>query len=167
MDRCERTNENGESTFWEEHWLKRSIKKREVFFLVHKNDAKHTPPPKKKSIYCKTKKKMEERRYENILMEVLLELLFDRMTKEEMDLLRDQLVEFSNITVHYLMDLKNRVPEFDYTKIPHMVETGWRTFKLCPMTLDEEERKRVSLKIFDDYVNESNMEEVSQSFAER
>ena len=36
------------------------------------------------------------------------------------------------------------------------------------MTLDEEEeRKRVTLKIFDDYVNESNMEEVSQSFAER
>ena len=49
-----------------------------------------------------------------------------------------------------------------------MVETGWRMFKLCPMTLDEEEeRKRVTLKIFDDYVNESNMEEVSQSFAER
>ena len=103
---------------------------------------------------------MEERTYENILMEVLLELLFDRMAKEEMDLLRDQLVEFSGITVHYVM--------FDYTKIPHMVETGWRTFKLCPMTLDEEEeRKRVTLKIFDDYVNESNMEEVSQSFAER
>ena len=111
---------------------------------------------------------MEERTYEGILMEVLLELLFDRMAKEEMDLLKDQLVEFSGITVHYVMDLKNRVPEFDYTKIPHMLETGWRTFKLCPMTLDEEEeRKRVTLKIFDDYVNESNMEEVSQSFAER
>ena len=27
MDRCERTNENGESTFWEGHWLERSIKK--------------------------------------------------------------------------------------------------------------------------------------------
>ena len=132
-------------------------KKREFFFSSQKRRKAYTPP----------KKKMEERRYENILMEVLLELLFDRMTKEEMDLLRDQLVEFSNITVHYVMDLKNRVPEFDYTKIPHMVETGWRTFKLCPMTLDEEERKRVSLKIFDDYVNESNMEEVSQSFAER
>ena len=142
-------------------------KKRGSFFLVHKNDAKHIPPPQKKKHILQNQKKMEERRYENILMEVLLELLFDRMTKEEMDLLRDQLVEFSNITVHYLMDLKNRVPEFDYTKIPHMVETGWRTFKLCPMTLDEEERKRVSLKIFDDYVNESNMEEVSQSFAER
>ena len=136
-----------------------------VFFLVHKNDAEHTPP--KKSIYCKTKK-IEERTYEDILMEVLLELLFDRMAKEELDLLRDQLVEFSGITVHYVMGLKNRVPEFDYTKIPHMLETGWRTFKLCPMTLDEEEeRKRVTLKIFDDYVNESNMEELSQSFAER
>ena len=142
-------------------------KRGSFFFSSQKRRKAYTPPKKKKSIYCKTKKKMEERRYENILMEVLLELLFDRMTKEEMDLLRDQLVEFSNITVHYLMDLKNRVPEFDYTKIPHMVETGWRTFKLCPMTLDEEERKRVSLKIFDDYVNESNMEEVSQSFAER
>ena len=131
---------------------------------VHKNDAKHTP--QKKNIYCKTKK-MEERTYENILMEVLLELLFDRMAKEELDLLRDQLVEFSGITVHYVMDLKNRVPEFDYTKIPHVLETGWCTFKLCPMTLDEEERKRITLKIFDDYVNESNMEEVSQSFAER
>ena len=52
---------------------------------------------------------MEERTYEDILMEVLLELLFDRMTKEEMDLLRDQLVEFSGITVHYVMGLKNRV----------------------------------------------------------
>ena len=27
IDRCERTNENGESTFWEGHWLERSIKK--------------------------------------------------------------------------------------------------------------------------------------------
>ena len=27
MDRCERTNENGESTFWEGHWLERPIKK--------------------------------------------------------------------------------------------------------------------------------------------
>ena len=27
MDRCERTNENGESAFWEGHWLERSIKK--------------------------------------------------------------------------------------------------------------------------------------------
>ena len=26
IDRCERTNENGESTFWEGHWLKRPIK---------------------------------------------------------------------------------------------------------------------------------------------
>ena len=141
-------------------------KKRGSFFLVHKNDAKHIPPQKKHIL--QNKKKMEERTYEDILMEVLLELLFDWMTKEEMDLLRDQLVEFSGITVHYVMGLKNRVPEFDYTKIPHMVETGWRTFKLCPMTLDEEEeRKRVTLKIFDNYVNESNMEEVSQSFAER
>ena len=24
---CERTNENGESTFWEGHWLERPIKK--------------------------------------------------------------------------------------------------------------------------------------------
>ena len=135
------------------------------FFSPQKRRKAYTPP--KKHI-LQNKKKMEERTYEDILMEVLLELLFDWMTKEEMDLLRDQLVEFSGITVHYVMDLKNRVPEFDYTKIPHMVETGWRTFKLCPMTLDEEEeRKRVTLKIFDDYVNESNMEEVSQSFAER
>ena len=26
MDRCERTNENGESAFWEGHWLERTIK---------------------------------------------------------------------------------------------------------------------------------------------
>ena len=26
IDRCERTNENGESAFWEEHWLERPIK---------------------------------------------------------------------------------------------------------------------------------------------
>ena len=26
IDRCERTNENGESTFWEGHWLERPIK---------------------------------------------------------------------------------------------------------------------------------------------
>ena len=83
-------------------------KKREFFFSSQKRRKAYTHP-KKKSIYCKTKKKMEERRYENILMEVLLELLFDRMTKEEMDLLRDQLVEFSGITVHYVMGLKNRV----------------------------------------------------------
>ena len=79
-------------------------KKRGSFFLVHKNDAKHTPQKKKHIL--QNKKKMEERTYEDILMEVLLELLFDRMAKEEMDLLRDQLVEFSGITVHYVMDLK-------------------------------------------------------------
>ena len=55
MDRCERTNENGESTFWEEHWLKRPIKKEGVF-LVHKNDAKHIPPQKKKHILQNQKK---------------------------------------------------------------------------------------------------------------
>ena len=27
MDSCERTNENGESAFWEGHWLERPIKK--------------------------------------------------------------------------------------------------------------------------------------------
>ena len=57
MDRCERTNENGESTFWEEHWLKRPIKKRGSFFLVHKNDAKHIPPPKKKKHILQNQKK--------------------------------------------------------------------------------------------------------------
>ena len=57
IDRCERTNENGESTFWEEHWLKRPIKKRGSFFLVHKNDAKHIPTQKKKAYIAKPKKK--------------------------------------------------------------------------------------------------------------
>ena len=57
IDRCERTNENGESTFWEEHWLKRPIKNEGVFFLVHKNDAKHIPPPKKKKAYIAKPKK--------------------------------------------------------------------------------------------------------------
>ena len=39
MDRCERTNENGESTFWEGHWLERSIKKGLLQSSVKKNDG--------------------------------------------------------------------------------------------------------------------------------
>ena len=37
IDRCERTNENGESTFWEGHWLERPIK---IFFDSAKSNAR-------------------------------------------------------------------------------------------------------------------------------
>ena len=37
IDRCERTNENGESTFWEGHWLERPIKN---FLIPQKSDAR-------------------------------------------------------------------------------------------------------------------------------
>ena len=39
IDRCERTNENGESTFWEGHWLERPIKN---FFDSAKSNARKT-----------------------------------------------------------------------------------------------------------------------------
>ena len=66
----------------------------------------------------------------------------------------------------YLFDVKNRGESFDYTKVPQVVETGWHVFKLCPMTMDKNERKRVTLKSFDDCLQEKTMEELCQSFAE-
>ena len=39
IDRCERTNENGESAFWEGHWLERSIKK--IFHSAKSNARKN------------------------------------------------------------------------------------------------------------------------------
>ena len=127
------SNQNGESSFmecdwltvmrydwqvWTDQWERRidvlgrtlaeAVHKKEGGFLFSSQKRRKAYTPKKKHIF-QNKKKMEERTYEDILMEVLLELLFDRMTKEEMDLLRDQLVEFSGITVHYVMGLKNRV----------------------------------------------------------
>ena len=66
----------------------------------------------------------------------------------------------------YLFDVKNRKESFDYIKVPQVVETGWQTFKLAPMTMDKDERKRVTLKSFDDCLQEKIMEELCQSFAE-
>ena len=66
----------------------------------------------------------------------------------------------------YLFDVKNRKESFDYIKVPQVVETGWQTFKWAPMTMDKNERKRVTLKSFDDCLQEKTMGELSQSFAE-
>ena len=54
----------------------------------------------------------------------------------------------------------------DCAKLPHAFDIGWHIFKSSPSTWYEEETKRVTLKAFDDYVTESNMEEVCRSFAE-
>ena len=68
--------------------------------------------------------------------------------------------------VPYIFEVKNRDESFDYSKLPHVVETGWHTFKLCPMTLDKDEGKRVTLKSFDDCLQEKTMVELCQSFVE-
>ena len=66
----------------------------------------------------------------------------------------------------YLFDVKNRKESFDYIKVPQVVETSWHVFKLCPMTMDKDERKRVTLKSFDDCLQDKTMEELCQYFAE-
>ena len=65
-----------------------------------------------------------------------------------------------------LFDVKNCKESFDYIKVPQGVETVWQTFKWAPMTMDKDERKRVTLKSFDDCLQEKTMEELCQSFAE-
>ena len=95
-----------------------------------------------------------------------LKLIFDRITKEELSLLTDQLLEYSSIMVSYILEVKNREESFDYTKVSQGVETGWYAFKWSPMTMDKDERKRVALKFFDDCLQETTMAELCKSFAE-
>ena len=81
-------------------------------------------------------------------------------------MLTDRMIEFTTMITIYLFDVKNREESFDYTKVPQVVETGWQTFKWAPMTIDKDERKRVTLKSFVDCLQEKTMEELCQSFAE-
>ena len=92
-----------------------------------------------------------------------LKLIFERITKEEMTLLTDRMLEYTRMN---LCDVKKREESFDYSKLPQVLETGWHTFKLSPMTMDKDERKRVTLKSFDDCLQEKTMEELCQFFAE-
>ena len=95
-----------------------------------------------------------------------LKLTTNRISKEELSLLSDRMTEYTRMITIYLFDVKNRGESFDYTKVPQVVETGCHVFKLCPMTMDKNERKRVTLKSFDDCLQEKTMEELFQSFAE-
>ena len=96
----------------------------------------------------------------------VLKLTIDRIIKEELSLLTSRILEFTRMITIYLFDVKNREESFDYTKVPQVVETGWQTFKLSPITMDKNERMRVTLKSFDDCLQEKTMEELCQSFAE-
>ena len=95
-----------------------------------------------------------------------LKLLFDRITKDELTLMTSRILECTRMITLYIFGVKNRDESFDYSKLPQVVETGWHTFKLCPMTMDKDERKRVTLKSFDDCLQEKTMVELCQSFAE-
>ena len=95
-----------------------------------------------------------------------LKLIIERITKEEMSLLTHRMMEYTRMMTIYLFDVKKREESFDYTKLPQVVETGWHTLKLSPMTMDKDERKRVTLKSFDDCLQEKTMVELCQSFAE-
>ena len=151
MDRCERTNENGESTFWEGHWLERPIKKGLLQSSV-------------KTMMEVLQEKMKE--VNNDTLTRYLKLTTNRISKEELALLSDRMTEYTRMITIYLFDVKNRGESFDYTKVSQVVETGWHVFKLCPMTMEKNERKRVTLKSFDDCLQEKTMEELFQSFAE-
>ena len=54
----------------------------------------------------------------------------------------------------------------DLSKLPHLLEIGWHAFKLCPITSDKDDRKRLTLKSFDDCLQEKTMVELCQPFAE-
>ena len=95
-----------------------------------------------------------------------LKLLFDRISKDELTLMTSRILEYTRMITIYIFDVKNRDESFDYSKLPQVVETGWHTFKLCPMTMDKDERKRVTLKSFDDCLQEKTIVELCQSFAE-
>ena len=125
----------------------------------------------KKGCKAKQRKNMMERLQEKVKKvdedtSKFLKLIFDRITKEELSLLTDQLLEYSTIMVSYILEVKNREESFDYIKVPQVVETGWQTFKWPPMTMDKDERKQVTLKFFDDCLQEKTMAELCKSFAE-
>ena len=102
---------------------------------------------------------------EDVLTKVL-KLLFDRISKDELTLVTSRILEYTRMITIYIFDVKNRDESFDYSKLPQVVETGWHTFKLSPMTMDKDERKRVTLKSFDDCLQEKTIVELCQSFAE-
>ena len=108
--------------------------------------------------------KMKE--VDNDTLTRFLKLTTNRITKEELSLLTDRMSEYTRMITIYLFDVKNRGESFDYTKVPQVVETGWHVFKRAKMTMDKNERKRVTLKSFDDCLQEMTMEELCQSFAE-
>ena len=89
-----------------------------------------------------------------------LKLTTNRIAKEELALLSDRMTEYTRMITIYLFDVKNRGESFDYIKVPQVVEAGWYVFKLCPMTMDKNEKKRVTLKSFDDCLQEKTMEEL-------
>ena len=109
---------------------------------------------------------MMEMLQEKMEVTKFLKLMFDRITKDELTLMTSRILEYTRMMTIYILDVKNRDESFDYSKLPQVVETVWHTFKLRPMTVDKDERKRVTLKSFDDCLQEKAMVELCQSFAE-
>ena len=93
------------------------------------------------------------------------QVMFEQVTDDELAMVENRLVTYGKMMLSYIFEMKAR-GVLDCAKLPHAFDIGWHTFKSSPSTWNEEERKRVTLKAFDDCVNESNMEEVSRSCAE-
>ena len=127
---------------------------------------------KKGSFAKQCKKKMMEVLQEkmnevnNDTLTRYLKFTTNRITKEELALLTDRMMEFTKMMTIYLFDVKNRGESFDYSKVSQVVETGWHVFKRCPMTMTKDEKKRVTLKSFDYCLEEKSMEEMYLAFAE-
>ena len=63
---------------------------------------------------CNSREKEQE-----ACLKFLLELLFDRITKDETALLRDRLLEYSKMMVTYIFEQKIRDVSVDISKLPH------------------------------------------------
>ena len=156
MDRCERTNENGESTFWEGHWLERPIKN---FFDSPKSNARKKM--EKVQEICEEMEKISDD-----ALSQFFQVMFKRVTDDELAMVENRLVTYGKMMLSYMFEMKAR-GVLDCAKLPHAFDIGWHTFKSSPSTCDEEERKRVTLKAFDDCLEEEkSMEEMYLAFAE-
>ena len=131
-------------------------------------------------LFHKLRKAMQENKMESMNEEALLkllELLFVRITKDETELflevmkdetefLRVQMTEYSKMMMFYIFELRSRDVPLDPSTLPDALEAGLSTFKVFWRASDKDERKRVTLKSFDDCLQEKTMGELSQSFAE-
>ena len=94
------------------------------------------------------------------------QVMFKRVTDDELAMVENRLVTYGKMMLSYMFEMKAR-GVLDCAKLPHAFDIGWHTFKSSPSTCDEEERKRVTLKAFDDCLEEEkSMEEMYLAFAE-